>query len=73
VGEEGKLFGSIGTAEIADALVAAGHHAEKREVRLPEGPLRHVGEYEITLHLHADVNTTVNVTVVGETEEAYAE
>jgi len=72
VGEEGKLFGSIGTAEIADALVAAGHHAEKREVRLPEGPLRHVGEYEITLHLHADVNTTVNVTVVGEAEEAHA-
>ena len=66
VGDEGKLFGSIGTAEIAEALSAAGHAVEKREVRLPEGPLRLVGGYEVTLHLHADVNTVVNVTVVGE-------
>ncbi|MEW5837350.1 MAG: 50S ribosomal protein L9 [Pseudomonadota bacterium] len=68
VGEEGKLFGSIGTAEIADALTAAGHEVEKREVRLPEGPLRLVGDYEVTLHLHADVNTVVNVSVVAEEE-----
>ena len=66
VGDEGKLFGSIGTAEIAEALSAAGHAVEKREVRLPEGPLRLVGGYEVTLHLHTDVNTVVNVTVVGE-------
>ncbi len=68
VGDEGKLFGSIGTAEIAEALSAAGHAVEKREVRLPEGPLRVIGAYEITLHLHADVNTTVNVNVMGEVE-----
>jgi large subunit ribosomal protein L9 len=65
-GTEGKLFGSIGTAEIADALTAAGHAVEKREVRLPTGPLRAVGEYEIDLHLHTDVNTTVKVNVIAE-------
>ncbi len=65
-GAEGKLFGSIGTAEIADALTAAGHEVKKREVRLSSGPLRSVGEYEIELHLHTDVNTTVKVNVVPE-------
>lgn len=65
-GSEGKLFGSIGTAEIAEALTAAGHAVEKREVRLPTGPLRAVGEYEINLHLHTDVNTTVKVHVIAE-------
>jgi large subunit ribosomal protein L9 len=65
-GTEGKLFGSIGTAEIANALTAAGHAVEKREVRLPTGPLRAVGEYDIELHLHTDVNTTVKVNVVAE-------
>ncbi|MEW6692156.1 MAG: 50S ribosomal protein L9 [Pseudomonadota bacterium] len=65
-GTEGKLFGSIGTAEIADALTAAGHAVEKREVRLPTGPLRAVGEYDIELHLHTDVNTTVKVNVIAE-------
>ena len=68
VGDEGKLFGSIGTSEIAEALSAAGHAVEKREVRLPEGPLRMVGGYEVTLHLHAAVNTVVNVTIVAEAE-----
>ncbi len=65
-GTEGKLFGSIGTAEIADALTVAGHAVEKREVRLPTGPLRAVGEYDIELHLHTDVNTTVKVNVIAE-------
>lgn len=65
-GSEGKLFGSIGTAEIAEALTAAGHAVKKREVRLPTGPLRAVGEYEINLHLHTDVNTTVKVHVIAE-------
>lgn len=66
VGEEGRLFGSVGTAEIAEAVTAAGEELAKREVRLPDGPLREVGEYEIGVRLHADVDTTVKVHVVAE-------
>jgi large subunit ribosomal protein L9 len=65
-GDEGKLFGSVGTGEIADACTAAGVEVSKSEVRLPEGPLRMAGDYEVALHLHADVNTTIMVHVVGE-------
>jgi large subunit ribosomal protein L9 len=65
-GDEGKLFGSIGVRDIADALSAAGMPAEKSEVRLPEGPLRSVGEYDVALHLHADVKANVKVVVVAE-------
>jgi large subunit ribosomal protein L9 len=54
-GNEGKLFGSIGTADVADACKAAGHEIERSEVRLPGGPLRMVGEHVVTLHLHAIV------------------
>lgn len=63
-GEEGKLFGSIGTRDIADALVAAGHGVEKSEVLLPEGALRETGEYTVTLSLGSDVFTefTLNIT-----------
>jgi large subunit ribosomal protein L9 len=65
-GEEGKLFGSIGVRDIADAITAAGTEVEKSEVRLPEGPLRVVGEYEIELQLHSDVSVTINLAVVAE-------
>jgi len=65
-GTEGKLFGSIGNVDIASAVIAAGVDVEKREVRLPDGPLRQAGEYEITLHLHAEVNAVVKVTIIGE-------
>lgn len=65
-GTEGRLFGSIGAADIADAITAAGTLVEKREVRLPTGPLRQVGEYEIEIHLHADVNAPVTVQVVAQ-------
>lgn len=65
-GEEGKLFGSIGVRDIADAITAAGTEVEKSEVRLPEGPLRVVGEYEIELQLHSDVSATINLAVVAE-------
>jgi len=65
-GTEGKLFGSIGAGEIRAAFEAAGQAVEKKEVRLPEGPLRIVGEHPVTLHLHADVNADVIVNVVGE-------
>lgn len=64
-GEEGKLFGSIGTRDIADAVTAAGVEVEKSEVRLPEGPLRNVGEYDVVLHLHTDVEATVKLVVVA--------
>lgn len=64
-GDEGKLFGSIGTRDIAEALTAAGQAADKSEVRLPEGALRHVGEFEVVLHLHPEVNATATVNVVA--------
>jgi len=65
-GAEGKLFGSVGNTDIADAVTAAGVELAKREVRLPDGPIRLAGDYEITLHLHADVDATVKVTIIGE-------
>jgi large subunit ribosomal protein L9 len=65
-GNEGKLFGSIGTADIADACKAAGQEIERSEVRLPGGPLRMVGEHVVSLHLHADVDVSLPVTVVAE-------
>jgi large subunit ribosomal protein L9 len=67
-GTEGKLFGSIGNMDIADAITKAGVALEKREVRLPEGPIRQAGEYEITLHLHSDVNAVAKVTIIGQEE-----
>jgi large subunit ribosomal protein L9 len=63
---EGKLYGSIGPREIADALTKLGHKVEKSEVVLGEGPLRRTGEHEVLVHLHADVETTVKVIVTGE-------
>ncbi|WP_417519690.1 50S ribosomal protein L9 [Marinobacter sp.] len=65
-GDEGKLFGSIGVRDIADVITAAGTDVEKSEVRLPEGPLRATGEYEIELHLHSDVEVIVKLAVVAE-------
>ena len=65
-GTEGKLFGSIGTEEIRAAFETAGQAVEKKEIRLPEGPLRNVGEHPVTLHLHADIDVEVVVNVVGE-------
>ncbi|MDX1635448.1 MAG: 50S ribosomal protein L9 [Marinobacter sp.] len=65
-GDEGKLFGSIGVRDIADAISTSGTEVEKSEVRLPEGPLRAVGEYDIELQLHSDVTAEVKVTVVAE-------
>jgi len=65
-GTEGKLFGSIGTEEIRLAFESVGQNVEKKEIRLPEGPLRNVGEHPITLHLHTDVDAEVTVNVVGE-------
>ena len=63
---EGKLYGSIGPREIAEALTKIGHKVEKSEVVMGEGPLRRTGEHEVLVHLHADVETTVKVIVIGE-------
>ncbi|WP_404368639.1 50S ribosomal protein L9 [Marinobacter sp.] len=65
-GDEGKLFGSIGPRDIADAVSATGTEIDKSEVRLPEGPLRMTGEYDIQLQLHSDVTAEIKVTVVAE-------
>ena len=65
-GTEGKLFGSIGTADIAEACNKAGFKVERSEVRMPNGPLRMLGEHGINLHLHADVDVPVHVTIVAE-------
>jgi len=63
---EGKLFGSVGPRDVADAFSAAGHPLEKSEVVMGEGPIRHTGEFEIQIHLHADVQTAVKVTIAAE-------
>jgi large subunit ribosomal protein L9 len=65
-GSEGKLFGSIGTGDIAEALTRAGHAVERAEVRMPLGPIRVTGEQVLTLHLHTDVNVDITVAVVPE-------
>ena len=65
-GDEGKLFGSIGTRDIADAITEAGVEVAKAEVRLPLGTIREVGEFDIAIHLHADVDTSVKVIVIAE-------
>lgn len=65
-GTEGKLFGSIGTADIAEACNKAGFKIERSEVRLPSGPLRALGEHVISLHLHADVDVPLTVAIVPE-------
>lgn len=65
-GEEGKLFGSIGPADIAEAVTAAGVDIEKKEVRMPEGPIRMTGEFEVGFHLHTDVDTSLMVMIEAE-------
>jgi large subunit ribosomal protein L9 len=65
-GTEGKLFGSIGTSDIAEACTREGFKVERSEVRLPTGPLRTVGEHTVNLHLHADIDVPLHVTIVAE-------
>jgi large subunit ribosomal protein L9 len=65
-GEEGKLFGSVGTTDIAEAVTAAGVPLERSEVHLPEGAFRQVGEYQVQVHLHSDVNTEITLTIEAE-------
>ncbi len=65
-GDEGKLFGSIGTRDIADAITAAGVSVAKSEVRLPNGVLRTIGDHDVNIQVHSDVFATLNVIVVAE-------
>ena len=65
-GVDGRLFGSVSNADIAEALKAKGFVVEKSAVRMPEGPLKAVGESQIVVALHTDVTATISVTVVGE-------
>ncbi|NNM12421.1 MAG: 50S ribosomal protein L9 [Pseudomonadales bacterium] len=65
-GEEGKLFGSIGTRDIADAVTAAGQEIKKSEVILSTGVIREIGTYEVQLRLHTDVSANINVIVEAE-------
>lgn len=65
-GDEGKLFGSIGTRDIAEALNNAGINIEKREIYLPEGAIRKVGEYEITVELESDLTATIKLNISAE-------
>jgi len=64
--DEGKLFGSVGTAEIATALVEQGKQVHKSEVRMPDGAIGDIGEYEVTIQLHAELSVSVTVAVVSE-------
>ena len=65
-GTEGKLFGSISTADIAEAATRAGIRIERSEVRLPNGALRTIGDHSVVLHLHADIDVPLAVTIVAE-------
>jgi large subunit ribosomal protein L9 len=65
-GTEGKLFGSVGTSDIAEAVTRAGLRLERSEVRLPNGPLRMLGEHVVSLHLHADIDVPLHVSIIAE-------
>jgi len=65
-GEEGKLFGSVGTRDIAEAVTAAGCEVDKSEVRLPQGALRDLGEYEVAIQVHGEVTAAVAIAVIPE-------
>ena len=65
-GDEGKLFGSVGTRDIAEAVIAAGCDLHKSEVRLPDGVIRTIGDFDIEVQLHPDVKTSIVVSIVPE-------
>ncbi len=65
-GDEGRLFGSVGTLNIAEAITAAGIAVEKHQIRLPHGTIRHIGDYSIDINLHSDVIVTLSIKVAAE-------
>jgi large subunit ribosomal protein L9 len=68
-GAEGKLFGSVGGTEIANAVTKTGNEVSKSEVRLPDGPFREIGEYTVDIYLNADVSASIRVNIVAEEGE----
>jgi large subunit ribosomal protein L9 len=66
VGSEGKLFGSVGVADVSDSIASLGGNVEKSEIRMPEGALRTVGEHIVDIHLYTDIDTQVTVNIIGE-------
>ena len=64
-GSEGKLFGSVGSIDVALAVTEAGALLDRREVRLDQGPLRHVGDHQVAVHLHAEVDTVISISIVA--------
>lgn len=67
-GQEGKLFGSVSNHEVSEAIIAKGVQVERREVRMPEGPIRHLGEFDVLIHFQSGVETTVKVNVVPDAD-----
>lgn len=65
-GDEGRLFGSVGTHNIAEAIIKAGGVVEKQQIRLPHGTIRHIGDYDIDINLHSDVTVTMSIKVAAE-------
>ncbi|MEA5444657.1 50S ribosomal protein L9 [Gammaproteobacteria bacterium AB-CW1] len=65
-GSEGKLFGSVGPIDIEAVLNEQGHEVERKEIRMHDGPIRVVGEHQVDIHLHSDVDVTITVNVIGE-------
>lgn len=66
VGSEGKLFGSVGVADVCDAIEAMGQTVEKKEIRMPEGAIRVTGEHVVDIHLYTDIDTQVTINIIGE-------
>ncbi len=69
-GVDGRLFGSVGTIDVAEALRAQGIEVEKSMVRMPDGPLKHIGEFPVSVQMHTDVVAPITVTVVGDTSQS---
>ncbi|MFK7967067.1 MAG: 50S ribosomal protein L9 [Burkholderiaceae bacterium] len=67
-GVDGRLFGSVTNFNVADALKAQGHPVERSMIRMPEGPMKTVGDYKVEVALHGDISVEVNVSVLGETD-----
>lgn len=66
VSEEGRLFGSVSAVDIAEAVVKTGNELEKAEISMPDGPIKEIGDYELAVHLHAEVVANINLKVVPE-------
>lgn len=69
-GSEGKLFGSVGTVDITESVMATGVELAKHEIRLPEGPFRTIGEFTVDIHLHADVDSAIRINIIAEEEQS---